>query len=353
MSVLIKVHDGNVIFANTDLDNEVETIVATGCTEPTNAEIFIDLSTLKLITKSFNAKDPVSVDVTPDLVSFEQDEILQNIKCLDFEDGFPYMRGPEITKTLQFEFEAEVLLKILKSVAPCMSQEEARYYLNGIFMHSIHQNLSFVATDGHRLAKYETGKHTENFEGVIIQYQSIKLILKALTNAKKGETACLSTDELRIRFTVGDFALTTKAIDGTFPDYHRVIPKNTEFVEIKAQNLVRAIAPHKTRFKTIFGPYEKHPVKLNVNGSIEMTSLCDDERFEPLLTTETEIIRHTGEDTTLSLRIDLFSQAIVAAGYSKTENPTIRMAIVDHRSPITLHNTELPQLTQVLMTYNG
>lgn len=119
------------------------------------------------------------------------------------------------------------LAKMIATVRFAVSSEEARYYLNGIHWHVDTAigggDLIAVATDGHRLSRlsWPLPDGADGMRSIILPRRAIDL-LKPLTEGK--EPVEVSTSEWKARFVAGDVTLTTKLIDGTFPDYQRVIP---------------------------------------------------------------------------------------------------------------------------------
>ncbi|MTI18553.1 DNA polymerase III subunit beta [Rhodobacteraceae bacterium RKSG542] len=113
-----------------------------------------------------------------------------------------------------------------------ISTEETRYYLNGIFMHTVDSDgkLRFraVATDGHRLAQAELDapEGSEGMPGIIVPRKCVGEIQKLMDEPEAEVLVEIS--ETKIRFTIGSVVLTSKLIDGSFPDYGRVIPKNND-----------------------------------------------------------------------------------------------------------------------------
>lgn len=145
---------------------------------------------------------------------------------------------PERDSELGFEMRASALGDALAAVEHAISQEETRYYLNGIFLHPEALDLRFVASDGHRLARLavDMPDGAASFPAVIVAKKSIALLGRLLAQAAKtGEHAQVSLDAggsppgALLRFAMdapdgGGVELVAKAIDGTFPDYQRVIP---------------------------------------------------------------------------------------------------------------------------------
>ena len=149
-----------------------------------------------------------------------------------------------------------------------MSLEETRYYLNGIYMHTVDENgknfLRTVATDGHRLSRVDMvlPNGAEEISGVIIPRKTIMEIRKLLEDA--DETIEIMIDDTRIGFSIGKVMLTSKLLDGTFPDYTRVIPeKNDKVVNVSNQALAEAV----DRVSTVSSE-KSRAIKINIDKQI-------------------------------------------------------------------------------------
>ena len=145
------------------------------------------------------------------------------------EADFPDLTAGDFTHS--FAMPAAELAGMIERTAFAISTEETRYYLNGIYMHVLDGMLRAVATDGHRLARaeVEAPEGTEGMPGIIVPRKTVGEVQKLLGSAEKGEdgeqaTVRVELSDAKIRFTLGDTVLTSKLIDGTFPDYQRVIP---------------------------------------------------------------------------------------------------------------------------------
>jgi DNA polymerase III subunit beta len=177
------------------------------------------------------------------------------LSALPAED-FPKMAGGELAH--KFELSAGDLRGLVDRTRFAISLEETRYYLNGIFLHAATSNgvkvLRAVATDGHRLARMEMPlpAGAENIPGVILPRKTITELRKLLDETQEPVKFQLS--DTRVRFTIDGGTLTSKLIDGTFPDYERVIPQgNDKVMEVNraefaaAVDRVATIATEKTR----------------------------------------------------------------------------------------------------------
>lgn len=159
-------------------------------------------------------------------------------------DDFPPMAEGELAHS--FVLSAAECRALVEKTRFAMSTEETRYYLNGVYLHSVDSNggaaLRAVATDGHRLARLEVGlpAGASGMPGVIIPRKTIGELSKLLEEAVNEVKISLS--ESKIRFVCGNAVLVSKLIDGTFPDYDRVIPQNnTKLMEMDAKKLASAV----------------------------------------------------------------------------------------------------------------
>jgi DNA polymerase-3 subunit beta len=151
------------------------------------------------------------------------------LQCLP-ETDFPDITAGAMSHT--FVIPAKDLSGLIARTQFAISNEETRYYLNGIFMHTVdvggQSMLRAVATDGHRLARVEipAPKGSIGMPGVIVPRKAVGEVQKLIEDTQADVTISLST--AKIMFDFGDVVLTSKLIDGTFPDYNRVIPANND-----------------------------------------------------------------------------------------------------------------------------
>jgi DNA polymerase III subunit beta len=134
--------------------------------------------------------------------------------------------------THKFALPAKELKRLIDKTQFAISTEETRYYLNGIYLHvagaAKAQKLRAVATDGHRLAQAELDapKGAEGMPGIIVPRKTVGEVQRLIEDLDAEVSIELS--QTKIRFTIGDVVLTSKLIDGTFPDYGRVIPAGND-----------------------------------------------------------------------------------------------------------------------------
>tara|TARA_B100001029_G_scaffold169431_1_gene164320 strand:- start:10 stop:1134 length:1125 start_codon:yes stop_codon:yes gene_type:complete len=165
------------------------------------------------------------------------------LNCLSSED-FPSISQEEFKFT--FSLEADDLIRLIDKTSFAMSLEETRYYLNGIYLHAVKgvegEKLRTVSTDGHRLSRVDMNipEGANEIPGVIVPRKTIMEIRKLLED--HSDIINLSLSDNKIKLSFSNVILTSKLLDGTFPDYSRVIPEqNDKTVTISNQLLSEAV----------------------------------------------------------------------------------------------------------------
>ena len=242
-NVLIEAEGNTVTFRATDLDIEVldkapaqvERAGATTVSAVTLHEIVRKLPDGALVQLSEDG-GAGRLTVTAGRSNF-------NLATLPKED-FPVMASSEYATN--FTAKAEVLRKLFDKSKFAISTEETRYYLNGVYMHIADGEegrvLRCVATDGHRLARIDAPlpSGAEAMPGVIVPRKTVAELRKLLDDDEAD--IAVSVSETKVRFATPDITLTSKVIDGTFPDYSRVIPVgNARKLEVDAADFARAV----------------------------------------------------------------------------------------------------------------
>lgn len=165
------------------------------------------------------------------------------LQCLPQSD-FPALSAGSFSHI--FRLDSVALKGLIEKTQFAISTEETRYYLNGIYLHTHDADgklkLRSVATDGHRLARAEIDAPagSEGMPGIIIPRKTVSELQKVVDDPDVAVTTELS--DTKIRFTIGSVVLTSKLIDGTFPDYQRVIPTgNDKKLIIDRQSFAAAV----------------------------------------------------------------------------------------------------------------
>lgn len=223
-NVLIEASGDTVQFRATDLDIEVvdkapasvERAGATTVSAVTLNEIVRKLPDGSLVT--------LTADSAAGRLTIDAGRSNFSLATLPKED-FPVMASSDYAAN--FTCKAPVLRRLFDKSKFAISTEETRYYLNGVYMHIADSDggkvLRCVATDGHRLARIdaEMPDGAANMAGVIVPRKTVGEMRKLLDDDDMD--VAVSVSETKVRFATADITLTSKVIDGTFPDYTRVI----------------------------------------------------------------------------------------------------------------------------------
>lgn len=217
-NMLVEVEGGSLTLTGTDLDLQVSaTVPAAGEMKTT-----VDARKLQAAVDSlFKGKvsiAPIDGRAAVTLRAGRGQRILPTLSANDFPK-----RGP-IDDARSFTMPSADLSRILDTASVAMSSEETRYYLCGIYIHPWEGRLRGAATDGHRLVRAEVDlpAGAEMVEGVILPRKAVGHLRKLL--AKHDSPVEVEVTKAAMAFQIGGVRVLTKLIDGTFPDYNRVIP---------------------------------------------------------------------------------------------------------------------------------
>ena len=242
-NVLIEADGDTVSFRATDLD--IEVVDKTNAMVERAGATTVSAVTLHEIVRKL--PDGALVQLTDDgaagRLTVEAGRSNFSLATLPKED-FPVMASSDYTAN--FSAPAPVLRRLFDKSKFAISTEETRYYLNGVYMHVSDGEdgkvLRCVATDGHRLARIDADlpMGAEDLPGVIVPRKTVGELRKLLDD--DDTTIAVSVSETKVRFATPEITLTSKVIDGTFPDYTRVIPVgNTRKMEVDATEFAQAV----------------------------------------------------------------------------------------------------------------
>lgn len=242
-NVLIEAEGSDVSFRATDLD--IEVVDRAAAMVERAGSTTVSATTLHEIVRKLpdGAQVALTADSAAGRLTVEAGRSNFSLATLPKED-FPVMASSEYTAN--FSAKAGVLRRLFDKSKFAISTEETRYYLNGVYMHTSDAEsgrvLRCVATDGHRLARIDADlpEGAEEMPGIIVPRKTVGELRKLLED---DETQiAVSVSETKVRFATQDITLTSKVIDGTFPDYTRVIPQgNTRQLEVDAADFAKAV----------------------------------------------------------------------------------------------------------------
>ena len=228
-NVLVRAENAKLSLKATDLDLEVtetlpaETATAGSTTVP--AHMFYD------IVRKLPDGSQIVLEADGDraVLAIRAGRSRFTLQTLP-ENDFPDLAAGDMSHS--FTLAAKDVKRLIDRTQFAISTEETRYYLNGIYLHAAGTakaaTLRGVATDGHRLAQLDLvqPKGAEGMPGVIVPRKTVGEVQRLIEDNEAEVTIELS--QAKIRFTIGNVVLTSKLIDGTFPDYGRVIPQGND-----------------------------------------------------------------------------------------------------------------------------
>jgi DNA polymerase III subunit beta len=242
-NVLLRAEDGTLRLKATDLDIEVTETIAAEIME--SGSTTVPAYMIYDIVRKLPDGAQVSLEMTGEtgqmqIRSGRSRFLLQALP----ESDFPDLAAGDLPH--RFILPATDLKRLIEKTQFAISTEETRYYLNGIFLHTIDvlgtTMLRAVATDGHRLARVEmpAPPGSEGMPGVIIPRKAVAEIVKLVEDG--SETVTVELSSAKVRLTFDGVILTSKLIDGTFPDYQRVIPSgNDKLLTVERSDFAKAV----------------------------------------------------------------------------------------------------------------
>ena len=245
-----------------------------------------------------------------------------NLLCMP-PDNFPL--SEEDNSPNAFEISSGKLLKLLNKTKISISNDDTRHYLNGIYLHKTTlENKSFlcgVATDSHRLSSssIEINKNID-MEAIILPKKTIFQLISLLEQNNKNIK--ISNNKSKIKFEIDNSILISKVIDGRFPDYNKVIPKdNNKILEIKLNEFKNSI----DRVTTVSAD-KKEGLKISISKDsvqLSINSLNSGEGVENINA------KFNSDNLTIS-----FNSRYLTDIASQIENETVIIYLKDPGSPV-------------------
>ena len=290
-------------------------------------------------------KLPDGAQVQAELLSSEGGRLAVSAGSSRFElaclpkDDFPQMAAGALPH--RFRLAADDLKRIIDKTRFAISTEETRYYLNGIYVHAAKDSkppvMRAVATDGHRLARYELElpAGAEQMPGVIIPRKTVGELRKLLDDAEGAIEISLS--DTKIQFGFNGVELTSKLIDGNFPPYERVIPSgNDKSLALDAKEFSQSV----DRVSTISAD-KTRAVKLNIAKDKVTLSVVNPESG-----TATEDVGAIYRAAAIEIG---FNARYLLDITGQIEGKEVRFLLSDAGSPAIIEDAEDPRTLYVLM----
>ena len=240
-NVLLHAEDGSVKLTATDMD--IAIVEAAPADVHAAGETTAPAHTLYEIVRKLPEGAQIELEAGDDKLVLNAGRSKFVLAALPTAD-YPAMREDDLPHN--FTMPANALRTLIDRTRFAISTEETRYYLNGIYMHAAEMDgvavLRAVATDGHRLARVEAPlpEGAAGMPGIIIPRKTVNELRKLIDECDGDIDVALS--DTKIRFAFGETVLSSKLIDGTFPDYEKVIPTgNDKLLEIDCRQFAAAV----------------------------------------------------------------------------------------------------------------
>ena len=346
-NVLLRADDGRLSLTATDMDLEMlESVEATVEREgATTAPAHTLFDIVRKLPDGAQVELEVGADGT--LLMIRAGRSSFRLGCLPTED-FPFMASGEVKA--EFRLSAADLRTLIDRTRFAISTEETRYYLNGIYLHKAASDgidvLRAVASDGHRLARVEMtlpegaeglGEVSEagGQAGVIIPRKTVGEIRKLIDDAQ--DEVRIGVSATKIRFSFGEAILTSKLIDGTFPDYERVIPAgNDKTLSVDTKSFASAV----DRVATI-ATEKSRAVKLSLQGSTLTLSASSPENGSA---SEEVEVTYDGDELEIG-----FNSRYLLDITGQIEGDGCQLMLADSASPTLIRDPADTQALYVLM----
>ncbi|WP_322965246.1 DNA polymerase III subunit beta [Sphingomonas fuzhouensis] len=328
--------EGQLRMMATDLDLQINDSVAAAVDQPGSTTV--SAHTLFDIARKLPEGSQVQLTAAEGRMTIVAGRARFSLGTLP-RDDFPVIAEGELPT--QFELSVELLKQIIDKTRFAISTEETRYYLNGIFLHVAEDNgapvLKAAATDGHRLARVtiERPNGAEGMPDVIVPRKCVGELRKLLDEVDGSVGVSLSGT--KIRFDLGQAILTSKLIDGTFPDYSRVIPTaNDKILKLDPKAFMQGV----DRVSTI-ATEKTRAVKMALDRDRITLSVTSPENG----TASEEV---PGEYTSLGFEIGFNSRYLLDI-LAQIDSDTVEVHLADAAAPTLIRENDKAPALYVLM----
>ena len=336
-NILIEAKDNELTLSSTDMD--ISIIEKINCNVLEDGSTTINSQILYDIVRKIDENSEIEI-ISNDgkLLTLRADGSRFSLACLPKED-YPIIDQENSGNTIKIN--SKIIFKLIDKTKFAISNEETRYFLNGLYFNITKDQsnsiLTLVGTDGHRLAKFSHNieDNIDEVSGVIIPKKTIYELCKLLSEI--DEDVYISISSNKIVFTIENIIFISKLIDGSFPDYKRVIPKdNSNILKINREILLSAV----DRVSTIAN--EKSPVvKFKLLQNILNLNTINNESSTA---SEDLKINYNGNEIEIG-----FNSKYIMDIVNNLEDEEISINLKDNTSPIIAVENSNSNLVYVLM----
>lgn len=303
-NVLLSADGGRLSVKATDLDIEASASIAV---QPdADGKTTVDARMLADIVKKLPATADVLLDQKDNTLHVTSGRSKFKLATLPAGD-FPSFSAGNYTT----EFDVD-LAALLAPVKFAISTEETRYYLNGTYLHVVAGKLTAVATDGHRLSR-NVGAACDEFTGVIIPRKMVDNMPIGVVHVELSDT--------KIRISTADATFVSKLIDGTFPDYQRIIPTGNDKIVTVDRGTFMAAADRVATISSERG----RAVRVSIASGQAVLSVTNN---DGQAATEEVAVDYDGEPVDI-----VFNARYVADVFAQFPAGDVKLALLDGGAP--------------------
>lgn len=300
-NVVLTVDNGQLHVRATDLDIEISSSVP--LLDAQDGAVTVAAKLLTDIVKKSGTE--VTIEAKEDTLTVKSGRSSFKLPTLPVDD-YPTLQAGEFGH----EFDVD-LFTVIAPVAFAMSSEQTRYYLCGVYLHVVDGQLVVVATDGHRLARQE-GKAAPDFEGIILPSKLVGMLPKGAVK--------FAVSANKVRITTPDMVIISKLVDGTYPAYERVIPRNND----KMMSVNRDALLQAAERVSVVSKERGRAIKFSAASD----ALTLDTRYEQTVATDSVEVGYSAEPIEIG-----FNGSYLADGLRSFEPGQVDVALLDSGSP--------------------
>ena len=237
-NVLIEKSGTNLRFVATDLEIQITTQINDSSQTGDDAAITVGAKKLQDILRVLPDGSKVMLDIQDSRLQVRVNKSKFSLQTLPAQD-FPKV-SEKLDQAQQVQMEQQQLKKLFGMVQYAMAQQDIRYYLNGVLLVVDGSDLKLIATDGHRLA-FTSAKLDKEYSKreIILPRKTVNELVKLLADTEDKIIFDLADNQVRMTFS--DIILTSKVIDGKFPDYERVVPNYSNHLTFDRLTILHAL----------------------------------------------------------------------------------------------------------------
>ena len=332
-NVLIRVEDGKVSLTTTNLDMAIRAYLPVS--DSKNGVITVPAKLLAEFVSNLpkGKKIKLSVDGTKvTTVSGKYSSTMNGTVA----DDFPELPGIDEEKAVHFKIGVDEFKVGVAQVSIAASNDMTRPALTGVYFNTFKNSLYIAATDGYRLAERQFIDKVKSEVTAIVPASSVSEVMRSI--ADDVEEVEILFDDTQVRFRLGEVEVTSKLIDGSFPDYRQLIPKETEQeVILNKDELIRV-----TKLAALFAR--------EVGGSIACETRKDSGTFS-VAAVANEFGENDSEieaEVTDDARVTLNSRFLIDA-INALEETKLSFGISGKLSPVVIRNEKSGKYTHIIM----